>query len=97
MSLSGRVTNPAGSPVPDTGLTLCRLIGEGRHLEKSSALRIAVAETVADSNGVFRFDGAAMEPYELIAIHRVFGREVRRVTPDGRELAITLRSDGQAQ
>jgi hypothetical protein len=97
MSLSGRVTNPAASPVPDTVLTLYRFIREDRHREKSSALRIAVAETVADSNGAFRFDGAAMEPYELVAIHPVFGRDVRRVTPDGRELAITLRSDGQAQ
>jgi len=97
MSLSGRVKNPAGSPVPDTLLTLYRFIRKERQREKAPDLRVAVAELNADSDGAFHFDKLAIEPYELRAVHPVFGREVRRVTLDGREVAITLHSDGRAQ
>ena len=95
MSLTGRVKNPAGSPVPETVLTLYRYIRNERQREKPPGLRVAVAETNADSNGAFHFDKLAIEPYELRAIHPVFGREVQPVTLDGREVAITLRSAAQ--
>jgi hypothetical protein len=78
-------------------LTLYRFIRKERQREKAPDLRVAVAELNADSDGAFHFDKLAIEPYELRAVHPVFGREVRRVTLDGREVAITLHSDGRAQ
>ena len=94
-TVSGRVSTAGRSPASDAVVTLYRFARRDRDRDKISPVRIAVAETPADSDGAFRFDGLAIEPYEVVAMHPVFGRGVRRVTPDGREIDIALRSSAQ--
>jgi hypothetical protein len=90
VALSGRVRNAAGEPAADSVLTLYRFLRGAGNRDERQAARIEVAETRADSQGAFRFDDLGIEPYEVVAIHPEFGTGVRRVTPDGRELDITL-------
>jgi hypothetical protein len=90
VALSGRVRNAAGEPAADSVLTLYRFLRGAGNRDQRQAARIEVAETRADSQGAFRFDDLGIEPYEVVAIHPEFGTGVRRVTPDGRELDITL-------
>jgi hypothetical protein len=94
--VSGRVRNAADSPAFDAVVTLYRFARGDRDRDRKPPLRISVAETHADSEGAFHFDDLSIEPYEVVAMHPVFGRGVRRVTPDGREIAIALRSAAQA-
>ena len=89
VALSGQVRNAAGERAADSVLTLYRFSGGAGDPDERQA-RIEVAETRADSQGAFRFDDLGIESYEVVAIHPVFGTGVRRVTPDGRELDITL-------
>ena len=96
VTVSGRVRNVADSPAPDAVVTLYRFARGDRDRDRKPPLRITVAETHADSDGAFHFDDLSIESYEVVAMHPVFGRGVRRVTPDGRELDIALRSAAQA-
>ena len=96
VSVSGRVRNAADSPALDAVVTLYRFARPDRDRERRPPLRITVAETHADSEGAFHFDDLSIEPYEVVAMHPVFGRGVRRVTPYGREIDIALRSAAQA-
>jgi hypothetical protein len=95
VTVSGRVRNAADAPASDAVVTLYRF-SRDRDRDRKPPLRITVAETLADSEGAFHFDDLSIEPYEVVAMHPVFGRGVRRVTPDGREIAIALRSAAQA-
>ena len=95
-TVSGRVSSAARSPAPGAVVTLYRFARRDRNHERKAPVRITVAETHADSDGAFQFDHLAIEPYEVVAMHPVFGRGVRRVTPDGREIDIALRSSAQA-
>jgi hypothetical protein len=95
-TVSGRVRDAANSPASDAVVTLYRFLFGDRDRDKKPPLRISVAETQADSGGAFHFDDLAIEPYEVVAMHPVFGRGVRRVTPDGREIDIAMRSAAQA-
>ena len=58
--------------------------------DQRPAPNIVVGETRADSQGAFRFDDLGIERYEVVAVHQEFGIGVRGVTPDGRDLDITL-------
>lgn len=95
-TVSGRVRNAADIPAFDAVLTLYRFARGDRDRDRKPPLRITVAETHADSEGAFHFDDLSIEPYEVVAMHPVFGRGVRRVTPDGREIDVALRSTAQA-
>ena len=90
VALSGRVKNTAGEPAANTMLTLYRSLRTARDRDQRPAPSIVVGETRADSQGAFRFDDLGIEPYEVVAIHPVFGTGIRHVTPDGRELEIRL-------
>jgi hypothetical protein len=94
--ISGRVTNAIRSPASDAVVTLYRFMRSDRDRDGRSPVRITVAETHADSEGAFHFDELAVEPYEVVAMHPVFGRGVQRVMPDGRQVEIALRSAAQA-
>ncbi len=96
VTVSGRVRNAADSPAFDAVVTLYRFARSDRDRDRKPPLRITVAETHADSEGAFHFDDLSIEPYEVVAMHPVFGRGVRRVTPDGRDIDIALRSAAQA-
>ena len=91
VALSGRVKNIDGEAAANAVLTLYRFSRVVRTRGQPVPPSIRVAETRADSVGGFRFDDLGIEPYEVVAIHPLFGTSVRRVTPDGRELEITLR------
>ena len=91
VALSGRVKNIAGEAAANAVLTLYRFARVVRTRGQPVPPSIRVAETRADSLGAFRFDDLGIEPYEVVAIHPLFGTSARRVTPDGRELEITLR------
>ena len=95
-TVSGRVSNAARGPASDAVVTLYRFARGDRDRDRKSPVRITVAETHADSDGAFHFGNLAIEPYEVVAMHPVFGRGVRRVTPDGHEIDIALRSSAQA-
>ena len=92
VTVSGRVRNAGDSPASDAVVTLYRFARGDRDRDKKPPVRITVAETHADSEGAFHFDDLSIEPYEIVAMHPVFGRGVRRLTPDGREIDIALRS-----
>jgi hypothetical protein len=96
VTVSGRVRNAADGPASDSVVTLYRFARGERDGDKKPPFRITVAETHADSEGAFHFDDLGIEPYEVVAMHPVFGRGVRRVTPDGREIDIAVRSTAQA-
>jgi hypothetical protein len=96
VTVSGRVRDAADSPASDAVVTLYRFARGDRDRDRKPPLRITVAETHADSEGGFHFDDLSMESYEVVAMHPVFGRGVRRVTPDGREIDIALRSAARA-
>jgi len=96
VTVSGRVSNAARNPATDAVVTLYRFVRSDRDRDRKSPVRITVAETHADSEGAFHFDDLAIEPHEVVAMHPVFGRGVRQVTPDGREIEIALRSSAQA-
>ncbi len=89
-ALFGLVRSIAGEPGAHTVLTLYRSFRATRDRDPRPALSVVVGETRADSQGAFRFDDLGIEPYEVVATHPVFGTGTRRVTPDGRELDITL-------
>jgi hypothetical protein len=91
VALSGRVKNIDGEAAAHAVLTLYRFPRAVRTRGQPVPPSIRVAETRADSLGGFRFDDLGIEPYEVVAIHPLFGTSARRVTPDGRELEITLR------
>ncbi len=95
VALSGRVKNTAGEPASYAVLTLYRSsrTAGGRH--PSQAPSLVVSATHADSQGAFRFADLGIEAYEVVATHPVFGSSTRRVTPDGRELEITLGTASQ--
>jgi hypothetical protein len=94
-SLSGFVKSASGAAASGTVLTLYRFAAADRDDRKLQELRLAVAETMADASGSFHFDDLSVEPYEVVALHPVFGRGVRRVTPDGREIEIALQSSAR--
>jgi hypothetical protein len=95
----GRVSAPAGNIAAEAVVTLYRFGPDDRgpNHDKQPPRRITVAEMRADTDGVFHFDDLALEPYEVVAIHPALGRGVRRVTPDGRETDIVLRSTAQVR
>lgn len=94
--LSGTVRNAGGGPATGAVLTLYRLAHDPADPAQMAELRVPVEETTADANGGFHFEDLSIEPYEIVAMHQVFGRGLRRVVPDGREIEIVLRSSGQA-
>ena len=91
----GRVTFVGGNAAPEAMVSLYRFAHDDHDRDKQSPRRISVAEVRADTDGAFRFGDLALEPYELVAIHPALGRGVRRVTPDGRETDVVLRSTAQ--
>lgn len=93
----GRVSVPGGNAAAEAMVTLYRFAPDDRDRDKQAQRRITIAEMRADTDGVFQFGDLALEPYEVVAIHPVLGRGVRRVTPDGRETDVVLRSTAQVR
>ena len=95
IALSGRVKTTAGELAAHAVVTLYRSLRTARDRDPRPAPSVVVFETRADSQGAFRFDDLGLEPYEVVAVHPVFGTGMRRVTPDGRELEIRLSGASQ--
>jgi hypothetical protein len=93
----GRVSVPGGNAAAEAMVTLYRFAPDDRDRDKQAQRRITIAEMRADTDGAFQFSDLALEPYEIVAIHPVLGRGVRRVTPDGRETDVVLRSTAQVR
>lgn len=93
----GRVSIPGGNAAAEAMVTLYRFAPGDRDRDQQVQRRITIAEMRADADGAFQFSDLALEPYEVVAIHPVLGRGVRRVTPDGRQTEVVLRSTAQVR
>jgi hypothetical protein len=95
LAISGSVSASGGTPAGRALVTLYRFHGDD-HAPPRPAKRVFVAEITAGADGSFRFDDLAREPYEIVAMHSMLGRGVRRVEPDGQDVTITLRRPSRA-
>jgi hypothetical protein len=91
----GHVRGGGGNAAAEAVISLYRFERDDQQRDKPR--RITVAEVRADADGAFHFGDLAIEPYEIVAIHPALGRGVRRVTPDGRETDVVLRSTAQVK
>lgn len=94
-TMFGHVRVAGGNAAAEAVVTLYRFEHDDHQRDKPR--RITVAEMRADTDGGFHFGDLAVEPYEIVAIHPALGRGVRRVTPDGRETDVVLRSTAQVK
>jgi len=98
-AIAGRVTAGVGLAASGAVVTVSRFVGEPPDDPTRPQKRVTIAEVRADAEGAFRFENLAMERYELIAIHPVYGRGERRVEAPGQgpeEVEIALHRAPQA-
>jgi hypothetical protein len=93
VTIGGRVMTDDSVPVPDSLLTLWRMLPPAAAARDGEPppRRVFVAETTSDADGRFGFTGLGEDTYEIVALHPTRGRGEIRLAGGEREADVRVK------